>query len=55
MNRKMITLLGLSALLMAGCEEWTGARNTEPRTQVEPQDEATTQTPAVPGEEAPRR
>lgn len=52
MKRNMITLLALGTLLLAGCEEWTGAWNTQPRTQAEPQEEATTQTPSRTGEEA---
>jgi len=35
MNRNMITLLALGALLLAGCEKWSGASNAQPRIQSE--------------------
>ena len=36
MTRNMITLLlALGVLLLAGCEEWSGASNARPRTQGE--------------------
>lgn len=54
MNRSMITLFALGALLLAGCEEWSGASNAQPRVQGESESETTMQTPAATGEEAPR-
>lgn len=49
MTRSMITLFALGALLLAGCEEWSGASSAKPRTQFE--SEATMQTPSAIGEE----
>lgn len=51
MNRIMITLFALGALLLAGCEEWSGASSAKPRTQGEVESEATMQTPSAIGEE----
>lgn len=50
MNRKMITLLALGALFLAGCEEWRGATNEIPIPRPDEQ-QTTPQTPAAPGEE----
>jgi len=33
MTRSMITLFALGALLLAGCEEWSGASNAKPSVQ----------------------
>ncbi len=55
MTRSMITLFALGALLLAGCEEWSGASSAKPRTQGEFESEATMQTPSVTGAEEPRQ
>ena len=39
----MITLFAVGALLLAGCDEWSGASRAKPRVQGESESEATMQ------------
>lgn len=47
MNRSLVTLFALGALLLAACEKWSGASNAKPRVQGQSQNETTMQRAAI--------